>query len=282
MANRLKAFINRQRLRMLVSWHRFATNLRGTRFTSLMRSRRFLIATYTVVMLGLAGVWWWNSPYRMWGQNPPLNLPDAPPLTQNPGTNTNLSPIEQKPAEQPAKPVAEQPKPAETPEKPSASEKPLAPENPVAEKPSQLPDSKPVMLQVLAIDKLRKPVEGAIVKEYGFKWSATYQDFRYHEGIGIAAAQGTPVVAAYAGRVKNITTDHAEWGTMVVIEHGSGWRSEYANVAKVSVKVGQTIAEGQQLGQVGPNPPARTAEAPQLYFALFEHDESVDPAKMFK
>lgn len=277
MASRLKAFINRQRLRMVVSWHRFTTNLRNTRFTSLVRSRRFLIATYMVVMVALAGVWWWNSPYRLWGQSPQVNLPDAPPLTQTPTTGTSTPPpAEQKPTEQPTKPVVEPPKPTENP---AATEKPAVPDKPVT---GQTAEAQPVMLQITAIDKLRKPVEGAIVKDHGFKWSATYQDFRYHDGIGIAAAQGTPVVAAYAGRVKSITTDHAEWGTIVVIEHGSGWRTEYANVAKVSVKAGQTVAEGQQIGQVGPNPPARSAEAPHLYFALFEHDESVDPVKMFR
>ncbi|MBT9133627.1 MAG: hypothetical protein DDT38_00350 [Firmicutes bacterium] len=88
----------------------------------------------------------------------------------------------------------------------------------------------------VTIDALHRPVAGEIVKQYGFRWLATHQDFRYHLGIGLAAMPGSPVVAAYAGRVKSIETNHPEWGTRVVVEHGGGWRTEYANIASVAVR----------------------------------------------
>jgi murein DD-endopeptidase MepM/ murein hydrolase activator NlpD len=128
------------------------------------------------------------------------------------------------------------------------------------------------------IDTLHRPVAGEIIKQYGFRWSATHQDFRYHLGVGVAASPGSTVVAAYAGRIKSVETNHPEWGTLVVVDHGGGWRTEYASLTALAVRVGQIVTAGQKLGQLGPNPPARSADATQLYFALFKDDESHDPA----
>ena len=209
-------------------------------------------------MVGLAGLWWWNSPYRL-GNNP-INLPEFPPVTQDP---TPQVIVDDEPGVEPVGGTQE-------------------PNVPIVAEPDIEEPALPVLSLAAPVDKLKKPVQGAITAPFGFKWSNTYQDFRWHHGVGIASTQGTPVVAAYAGRVLSIVEQDPEWGSKVTIEHGSGWKTVYANVAKVSVKAGQTIAEGQQIGQVGPNPPAMSSNGPELYFALYEGEDSVDPTHMFK
>ena len=258
MASRIRGYINKQRLKAVVYFESLRYRVSNIEFSQVMKSRSFLLATYLLVMIGLAGLWWWNSPYRL-GNNP-IVLPDSPPVTQNPtpgvivGEDPPVPPIVT--TETPAAPAVVQP----------------APEEPAL----------PVLSLVARVDKLKKPVEGAITAPFGFKWSPTYQDYRWHHGVGIASTQGTPVVAAYAGKVLSVVEQDLEWGCKVTIDHGGGWKSVYASLTKVSVKAGQTIAEGQQLGQVGPNPPAMSADGPQLYFALYEGDQSVDPTHMFK
>lgn len=258
MASRIRGYINKQRLKVVVYFESLRYKISNIKFSQVMKSRGFLLAAYLIVMVGLAGLWWWNSPYRL-GNNP-INLPDSPPVTQTPTPDI----------------VVDEEPPAETI---GGSQEP---DVPTVEGIDSEDTALPVLSLSAPVDKLKKPVEGAITAPFGFKWSKTYEDYRWHHGVGLASTQGTPVVAAYAGRVLSIVEDDPEWGCIVTIDHGSGWRSVYANIAMVSVKQGQTIPEGLQIGQVGPNPPALSSDGPELYFALYEGGESVDPTHMFK
>jgi murein DD-endopeptidase MepM/ murein hydrolase activator NlpD len=257
------ARLARLRLQTVLLLHRLSKRVRGASLSRLVRSRRALIAVYMLAIIALAGAWWWDSPERFLGQRPPFTPPDrtAPPVVNPPLVD---------PVTQPATdPVAEPPKEVEQkpPEQPAPAAQPTTPAVPAI--------AAPVTVN---IDTLHRPVAGEIIKQYGFRWSATHQDFRYHLGIGIAASPGSTVVAAYAGRIKSVETNHPEWGTLVVVDHGGGWRTEYASLTAPAVRVGQIVTAGQKLGQLGPNPPARSADATQLYFALFKDDESHDPA----
>jgi len=259
----VKRYLNKQRLKVVVYLNSIRSKVSNIKLSQVVRSRAFLLGVYVLVMVGLAGVWWWNSPYRL--SRSPIDLPDAPPVSQQP-TEPNIDdPGETEPTQ--ADPV--EPDPVKQPETTTTNP-------PLVEEPAV-----PVLSLNVAVDKLKKPVEGAIIAPFGFKWSKTFEDFRYHHGVGIASTQGTPVVAAYAGRVASVVQDDPEWGVIVTIDHGSGWKTLYSSLAKVSVTTGQAIKEGQQIGQVGPNPPAKSADGPQLYFALYQGDESVDPTHMF-
>ena len=258
MTSRIRSYFNKQRLKVVVYLESVRYRISNIKFSQVMKSRGFLLSVYLVVMVGLAGLWWWNSPYRL--SNDPINLPDSPPVSQTPTPEVIVDdepPETTGVTEEPNVPTVEDPAPGEE-------------------------DAVPVLSLAAPVDKLKKPVEGAITSPFGFKWSKTYQDYRWHHGVGIASTQGTPVVAAYAGRVLSIVEQDPEWGCLVTIDHGSGWKSVYANITMVSVKAGQTIAEGKQIGQVGPNPPALGSNGPELYFALYEGAESVDPTHMFK
>jgi len=252
----------RLRLYTLLFAHRISKRVRGASLARLVRSRRFLIAAYMLAVIALAGAWWWDSPERFLGQRPPFTPPDrtAPPLVTPPTADPATQPLTEDPVVE--LPQEAEPKPPETP---TPAAQPTTP-------------AVPAMATPVTIDALHRPVAGEIVKQYGFRWSATHQDFRYHLGLGIAAAPGSVVVAAYAGRVKSIETNHPEWGTLVVVEHGGGWRTEYASLTAPAVRVGQAVTAGQKLGQLGANPPARSADPAQLYFALFKDDASHDPA----
>jgi murein DD-endopeptidase MepM/ murein hydrolase activator NlpD len=76
----------------------------------------------------------------------------------------------------------------------------------------------------------------------------------YHVGADYAAPTGTPIVAVKDGKVleaKNGTTWGAAYGIAAVIDHGNGLRAIYAHMSKVSVKAGDLVKEGQQIGEIG-------------------------------
>ncbi len=67
-------------------------------------------------------------------------------------------------------------------------------------------------------------------------------------------------------------------GTTVVVEHGGGLTSTYANLASVpTVAVGDTVGAGSVLGSVGGTAIAESALASHLHFSMSLDGSTVDP-----
>lgn len=144
-----------------------------------------------------------------------------------------------------------------TPTPPSAS-KPLPDEKIEPAKPLPSPD--------LSSDKtvqsqLAFPVKGDIIR--GYKKGS-------NDGLDIAAAAGTPVIAAEAGTVAAITRD-TDQVPILVIRHADNLLSVYANIDKIGVKKGDSVKRGQQVAVV------RSGKPSFLHFEVRQGFESVDP-----
>ena len=63
---------------------------------------------------------------------------------------------------------------------------------------------------------------------------------------------GDPVVAAAAGTVTRVAnTGSTSYGRWIEISHGNGYTTRYAHLSAQSVSVGQTVRQGQKIGNVG-------------------------------
>lgn len=71
-----------------------------------------------------------------------------------------------------------------------------------------------------------------------------------HDGIDLAGPRGTPISSTADGVVT-----HAGWlggyGRAVKVRHGFGFETLYAHMDKIHVKVGDRIARGDQIGDMG-------------------------------
>ena len=106
----------------------------------------------------------------------------------------------------------------------------------------------------------------------------TLGDWRTHNGVDIAARQGTTVLAASAGAVLSVTDDPL-MGTTVVLEHDNGYQTTYANLqAEPAVETGDTVSAGQTIGAVGTTAAAEAAQGAHLHFSVAKAGEAVDPA----
>ncbi len=75
---------------------------------------------------------------------------------------------------------------------------------------------------------------------------------RNHNGIDLAAAQGTPVVAAQGGTVTVNDFDANGYGNWVAIRHPDGSETRYGHlVGKSPIAEGTQVTQGQVIGQVG-------------------------------
>lgn len=97
------------------------------------------------------------------------------------------------------------------------------------------------------------PYDGGISSEYGTRY--LFGD-SFHRGLDIAgkipgaSCYGDPVSASGDGVVVEAGY-HGGYGNLVVIEHSNGIRTYYAHMSKIVVTAGQTVAQGEQIGNIG-------------------------------
>ena len=124
------------------------------------------------------------------------------------------------------------------------------------------------------------PVSGDTAVDYAMtelRYDRTMHDWRAHDGIDIAAEKGTQVRAAAAGTVESVYSDE-RLGTTVVIRHGGGLESVYANLAATpAVSEGARVTVGQVIGSVGDTALYEVGEVSHLHFAMTRDGLSVDP-----
>ena len=99
---------------------------------------------------------------------------------------------------------------------------------------------------------------------------------RFHAGIDLPAATGTPVLAAGAGRVTWAGLRAGGWGELVTIAHVDGVRTMYAHLSTIDVHVGEWISGGTVIGRVGST---GDATGPHLHFEVRAHGAAIDPLR---
>ncbi len=114
------------------------------------------------------------------------------------------------------------------------------------------------------------PVQGAITS--GFGQRCLDGICRAHEGIDIAAPEGTQIVAAAAG-----TVIFAGWmdgyGNLTLIDHGNGVATAYGHQSAIFVTSGP-VSQGQAIGAVGST---GHSTGPHLHFEVRINGVPVDP-----
>ncbi len=124
--------------------------------------------------------------------------------------------------------------------------------------------------------RLLWPISGRLIRAFGWQYSGTFRDWRWHPGVDIAAPVGTPVRCAAAGRTVAVGTSW-EMGLWLKVEHGGGLETVYAHLGSVRVGVGDRVAAGDQVGTVGEPGPGECADGPHLHFEVLIDGKAVDP-----
>src|SRR3954447_15042769 len=108
------------------------------------------------------------------------------------------------------------------------------------------------------------PVSGEVITPYrnGINPYAGGQ----HRGIDIAAAIGTPVVAAAGGDLRFAGTAGSS-GLTISIRTGDGYDTSYLHLSSTAVRAGARVSAGDPIGAVGTTG-VRSATAPHLHFGV--------------
>jgi murein DD-endopeptidase MepM/ murein hydrolase activator NlpD len=118
------------------------------------------------------------------------------------------------------------------------------------------------------------PVTGTITSPFGWRSNPFGGGPEFHQGLDIAAPQGTTVTAAAAG-----TVIMAQWyggyGNYVLIDHGGSYSTGYGHLSAMYVSAGQSVQRGQAIGAVGST---GQSTGPHLHFEVRIAGKPVDPA----
>jgi murein DD-endopeptidase MepM/ murein hydrolase activator NlpD len=118
-----------------------------------------------------------------------------------------------------------------------------------------------------------RPVDAPITSGFGMRFHPILHYSRPHNGIDFGARYGTPVRCAAPGRVIAATTMRG-FGNVVIVDHGGGVTTVYAHLSHISVRSGQSLTQGQNLGNVGKS---GLATGPHLHFEMHIDGVPVDP-----
>ena len=120
------------------------------------------------------------------------------------------------------------------------------------------------------------PAPGMVSSNFGVRADPFDGQRKFHQGVDIAAAAGTPIHAVAPGRVV-FSGVKPGYGNLIEVDHGGGWVTRYGHNSKNLVAVGDQVDAGRQLGLVG-----RTGRATgdHLHFEARRDGRAVDP-KMF-
>jgi len=125
---------------------------------------------------------------------------------------------------------------------------------------------------------LDRPVAGPLSSTFGLRRIFNNQPRNPHVGLDIAAAQGTPVKTAAAGRV-TATGDFFFNGNTVFVDHGQGLITMYCHMQRIDVQPGQKVDRGAVIGSVGQS---GRVTAAHLHWSVIMNQTMVDPTFFLK
>ena len=103
------------------------------------------------------------------------------------------------------------------------------------------------------------PAAGTLTSRYGRRWG------RMHKGIDIAGPIGTPIAAAADGVVIAAGWSSGGYGNLVEVRHIDGTTTRYGHNSRLSVSIGQSVRQGQQVAEMGSS---GHSTGPHLHFEI--------------
>lgn len=120
----------------------------------------------------------------------------------------------------------------------------------------------PSKARISSVFGMRRIVNGKLLDDY------------FHSGIDYAGHMGSPVYATAPGTVILATRGYKLHGNIIAIDHGQGVVSFYLHLQQFTVKLGEKVKAGQEIGKVGQT---GRASGPHLHFSIYVNKVAANP-----
>ncbi len=112
-----------------------------------------------------------------------------------------------------------------------------------------------------------------VTSSYGYRVHPITGNYTMHNGVDLAAYQGTAIYATKSGYVTTATYNYA-YGNYVTINHMDGFSSLYGHMIYSTVSEGQFVSQGEIIGYVGST---GYSTGPHLHFTIYYNGDTVNP-----
>ena len=126
-------------------------------------------------------------------------------------------------------------------------------------------------------DWLAPVAAGVVTSDCGKRENPLLHKQELHDGLDIAVAEGTEVVAVKSGRVTEVRTS-ATYGKLLRFETTDGYTILYAHLSEILVKKGEKIKQGQVVAKSGNT---GLSTGPHLHFEIRVNGTPVNPLLYF-
>ncbi|MBQ4496000.1 MAG: M23 family metallopeptidase [Spirochaetaceae bacterium] len=128
-------------------------------------------------------------------------------------------------------------------------------------------------------DLFTRPLRRSYYISSRFSWRVNPFTGRrtFHNGIDMAAPQGTPIYAALGGTVVATGWDNV-YGKYVTVAHHSGYKTLYGHMSKITTKKGAHVTTSTKLGEVGST---GQSTGPHLHFTVYKNGSPINPANVW-
>lgn len=117
------------------------------------------------------------------------------------------------------------------------------------------------------------PARGTVVETFGRHRHPKFNAWTVSNGVALSLPAGTPVQAVYSGKALYAQW-LAEYGDLVILDHGDGVFTLYAWLQSITVVPGTYVPVGSEVGLAGTGP---GRDEPGLYFEVRDHQKANDP-----
>ena len=125
--------------------------------------------------------------------------------------------------------------------------------------------------------KFVKPTSGRLTSGFGYRIHPILKKRRMHKGIDIVARYGSNVKAATGGII-TYSGQMGSYGNLVVIDHQNGFETRYAHNARLKVKKGEKVRQGQTIALVGNT---GRSNGTHLHFEIWKNNKVIDPNTLY-
>jgi hypothetical protein len=117
-----------------------------------------------------------------------------------------------------------------------------------------------------------------LTSPYGPRINPVTGKYGVHQGVDLAAPEGSPVYAAREGTVRDLGEDPI-YGKYIIIGHRDDWVSLYGHLSKIETALREEVQSGTLIGRVGSS---GQSTGPHLHFELRQNGRTQDPGRLLR
>lgn len=125
---------------------------------------------------------------------------------------------------------------------------------------------------------LARPTAGGKTSGFGVRFDPFNGRPALHAGLDFGGGMGAPIHVTAPG-VVSFTGVRSGYGNVVEVDHGGGFKTRYAHLSTIAVRVGERVALGERIAAMGST---GRSTGPHLHYEVWVNGRAQNPDRFVK